>query len=313
MSDVVTSLPEASENARHIDVAFFSVLGISGAILILLCVLLTAFAIRYRRGSAAPRGPLPKLLQREIEIGWTVATTFLAIFIFWWFVAGTPLPERNAANQLELHIVAKQWMWKAEHPNGAREIDALHLPIGRPVHLIMTSQDVIHSFFVPAFRLKQDVLPDRSTELVFTPTKTGTYHLFCAEFCGTQHSHMTGEVVVMASGDYDAWAREQPHGETVQEEGAALFAKLGCGGCHLPEAKTAPALDGLYGSEAALADGGRVRVDESFLRRAILSPRDQRIDGYKPIMPSYGALLNGPELDVLIAYLKSLSSGEGTK
>jgi cytochrome c oxidase subunit 2 len=310
MSDFALSLPEASENARSIDVAFVSVLGIAGAIFLLLCVLLVLFAVRYRRGSTALRGPLPKLLQREIEIGWTTATIFLALFIFWWFVGGYPLPARGAPGQLELHVVAKQWMWKTEHANGAREINALHIPVGRPIRLVMTSQDVIHSFFVPAFRLKQDLLPDRSTELVFTASKPGTYHLFCAEFCGTQHSHMTGEIVVLSAGDYDTWLGTQPQGETVAEAGAALYAKLGCDGCHVPEAKTAPALDGLYGSEAELADGRRVIVDESYLRRALLTPREQQVSGYAPVMPSYGALLNPSDVESLVAYLKTLSNGE---
>src|SRR5262249_17502382 len=156
MTDFRLSLPQASQNAHQVDTAFFSVLAISGTIFLLLLVLLIIFIVRYRRGSPVRRGPLPKLLRREIEISWTVGTTFLAIFIFWWFVGGAVFPPRTLPGQIEIHVVAKQWMWKTEHPDGAREIDALHIPVNTPIRLVMTSEDVIHSFYVPAFRLKQD-------------------------------------------------------------------------------------------------------------------------------------------------------------
>lgn len=306
MMDVVASIPDASTTARQIDDAFFIELAIAGTIIIVLCLLLTIFAVRYRSGSRAPRGPMPKLLQKELEIGWTAATIFLAIFLFWWFVGGFQLPPRGAPDQLEVHVVAKQWMWKVEHADGVREINALHIPLGRPIRLVMVSQDAIHSFFVPAFRVKQDVLPVRSTELVFTPTKVGSFHLFCAEFCGTQHSHMTGTVTVMTPADFVAWSQEQPHNELASQRGEVLFAKLGCGGCHWSEVNTAPSLEGLFGSTATLADGRRVAVDEAYLRRAIRAPQEQSVAGYKPVMPSYDAVINTAELEDLVAYLKSL-------
>jgi cytochrome c oxidase subunit 2 len=302
-----TSLPEASLAAQQVDSAFLWVSVISGLILLALLVLIVLFAVRYRKDSHADRGRLPKLLRREIEIGWTVGTTFLAIFIFWWYVAGQGLPPRAAAHQLEIHVVAKQWMWKTQHPDGAREIDALHIPVGRQVRLVMTSQDVIHSFFVPAFRLKQDVLPDRSTELVFTPTETGTFELFCAEYCGTQHSHMEGKVVVMAAGDYRAWLRQQPHGDTLAREGEALYAQFGCGACHAPHSRVrAPKLDGLFGNTVVLQGGARVKADDDYLKAAILTPRAQVVAGYEPIMPSYAALAKPADVDALVGYIKSL-------
>jgi cytochrome c oxidase subunit 2 len=307
MTDIVTSIPEASTSAHATDVAFFWVLGISGTIFLALLVLVIVFSIRYRAASRVPRGPLPRLLQREIEIGWTTATVFVAIFIFWFFVGGNALPPREGKDQLEIHVVARQWMWKAEHPSGAREINALHLPVQRTVRLVMTSQDVIHSFFVPAFRLKQDVLPERSTQLVFTPTKTGDFHLFCAEFCGTQHSHMIGEIVVMTPADYEAWQSGQPHSDTQAQQGQALFAGLGCGGCHTTENQAAPPLEGIFGHEVALSDGRRVRVDEDYLRRAIMSPRADTVAGFKPTMPSYAAIIVPTELEGLVAYVKSLT------
>jgi cytochrome c oxidase subunit 2 len=309
MTAMRLSLPEASSRALQVDTAFFTVFGIAAVIFIVLFILLVVFSIRYRRGTHAKRGPLPKLLRREIEIGWATATTFVAIFIFWWFVGGSGLPPRAAPNQLEIHVVAKQWMWKAEHPDGAREIDALHLPVDTPIRLVMTSEDVIHSFFVPAFRLKQDVLPARSEELAFTPTETGDFHLFCAEFCGTQHSHMTGHIVVMTQPDYARWLSDQPHGDSLMQRGEALFAKFGCGACHAPTSKVhAPKLAGLYGSPVQLSDGRRVTADDVYLRNAILHPRDGTVAGYAAIMPDYAGLAGPAEVDALIAYLKSLSS-----
>ena len=302
-------LPEASANARQVDVDFFSVFGIAAVIFVALFILLVVFSFRYRRGTNARRGPLPDLLRREIEIGWTTATTFLAIFIFWWFVGGSALPPRAAPNQLEIHVVAKQWMWKASHPDGAREINALHLPVDTPVRLVMTSEDVIHSFFVPAFRLKQDVLPARSEELVFTPTATGDFHLLCAEFCGTQHSHMTGDIVVLTQTGYADWLRRQPHGDNLVRQGEALFANLGCGGCHAPSSRVpAPKLAGLYGSTVELADGRRATAGDAWLKNVILHPRDSAVAGYAAIMPDYAGVASPAEVDALTAYLKSLSS-----
>ena len=310
MSGFRLTLPEASIGARQVDTAFAIVFAISLAIFLILFVLLVVFAFRYHRNSRAKRGPLPKWMSRDIEIGWTTATTFVFIFIFWWFVAGQGLPPRAAPNQLEIHVVAKQWMWKTQHPDGAREIDSLHIPVGTQIRLVMVSQDVIHSFYVPAFRIKQDVLPVRSTELVLTPTETGTFHLFCAEYCGTQHSHMRGEIVVMTPQDYARWLREQPHGDTLVREGEAIFARLGCGACHAPESQVrAPKLAGLFGTTVVLQDGRQVRADEGYIAKSILDPRADIVAGFAPIMPSYGALTKPTDIDALVAYVKSLKKG----
>jgi cytochrome c oxidase subunit 2 len=307
VTNFALSLPEASLNARQVDIAFLSVFGIAAAIFLALFILLVVFSIRYRRGSQARRGPFPKVLRREIEIGWTSATIFLAIFIFWWFVGGIGLPPRDAPDQLEIHVVAKQWMWKTQHPDGASEIDALHIPVDTPIRLVMISQDVIHSFYVPAFRLKQDVLPIRSTELIFTPTEMGTFHLFCAEYCGTQHSHMTGEIVVMTRADYAAWLRVQPHGDSLIREGEALYARFGCGACHSEESQVhAPKLAGLYGSVVDLEGGRKVTADDAYLKASILRPRDDVVAGYTPIMPSYGQMADAGNVEALVAYIKSL-------
>jgi cytochrome c oxidase subunit 2 len=301
-------LKEAADTAPQVDTAFFFLLLISGAIFLVLLVLVVAFSAHYRRGSKARRGALPAFLKKEIEIGWTSGTIFLALFIFWWFVGGLGFPDRQTPGQLEIHIVAKQWMWKAQHPSGAREIDALHLPVNMPIRLIMTSEDVIHSFYVPAFRLKQDVLPGRDTYLTFTPTEIGRFHLFCAEYCGTQHSHMTGEVVVLTASDYAAWSRDQPSSDNPVSEGNALYGKLGCAVCHARESRVhAPKLDGLYGTMVKLTDGRSVRADDAYLSESITHPRADIVDGYAPLMPSYADIAKADDISALIAYIKSLS------
>lgn len=219
----------ASDVAQRTDLIVVIMLVLSGAILLLVTCLLLGFAIRYRRGSKAPRGPLPEILQREVEVGWTVATALLALVLFAW--GGATMLSFGGAEQgdaVEIHVQAKQWMWKTRHANGAQEIDALHVPLGQRVRLIMTSQDVIHSFFVPAFRVKQDVLPGRLTELRFTPTKPGTYELFCAEYCGTLHARMGGTVTVLEPDDYARWLAAQPEADDLAGEGRVLFTALGC-------------------------------------------------------------------------------------
>ena len=201
----IFTLPEATTHAVRVDQIFYGLLVLSGLTLLLVFSLVLVLAIRYRRGSAAKRGPLPEIVSREFEIGWTTATLFLFAFLFWW-AASADLSSLSApANALEMHVVAKQWMWKTQHPNGAREINALHIPVDKPVRLVMTSQDVIHSFFVPAFRVKQDVVPGRETEIWFRATKTGVFPLLCAEYCGTDHSMMRGRIMVMRQEDYADW------------------------------------------------------------------------------------------------------------
>jgi cytochrome c oxidase subunit 2 len=307
MSDLRLWPPAASDVAGRVDQIVILLLILSGAILLLVLALVVGFAIRYRRGSPAKRGLLPKLLSREIEIGWTSATFLLAVFIFFFAATSEFWISRPRENALEIHVVAKQWMWKTQHPNGAREIDALHLPRGEPVRLLMTAQDVIHSFYVPAFRIKQDVVPGRLTELVFRPTRTGTYHLLCAEYCGTLHARMGGTVTVMEPADYAKWAAEQPEGDDLGREGAALFVSLGCAGCHVGStAVRAPNLAGLYGTEVHLSDGRVVTADEAYIRDSILQPRRDVVAGYQPLMPSFAGLVGEDDLQRLVAYIRSL-------
>jgi cytochrome c oxidase subunit 2 len=304
---------EASSEAAHTDAIFWGLMALAIAIILLVVGLIVGFSIRYRRGSNAPRGPLPDLMAREVEVGWTVATLMLALFIFWWAASAQfrqLIPPKDA---LEIHVVAKQWMWKTQHPSGAREINALHAPIGVPVKLVMTSQDVIHSFYVPAFRMKQDLIPGRYAQTWFKATKTGTFDLFCAQYCGLDHSRMVGQVIVLSQPDYAKWAEQQPNGDTLAQQGKAIYEALSCSGCHAPGATVrAPVLAGLYGRPVALASGAVVRADEDYLRDAIVLPQKDVVAGYQPVMPSYRTVLKEDDLVTLIAYLKSLppTSGE---
>jgi cytochrome c oxidase subunit II len=301
----------ASDYAHSIDRLFWLLVVVSGFIVGLVSVMIVVFLAKYRRGSKATRREIPEWLGHEIEIGWTLATLFLFLFIFWW--AGTReltalTPPQDA---LEIHVVAKQWMWRVQHPSGAREIDELHVPSGTPVRLAMTSEDVIHDLYLPALRLKQDILPDRYTYLWFTATKAGTFHLTCAEYCGTDHSVMAGKLVIVAPQDYAHWTAEQPQGDDLAHHGETLFRSLGCSGCHTPGSSVhAPDLHGVYGHLVQLADGRTVTADEAYLRDSILLPNKDIVAGYSPIMPSFSGVATEDQLVELLAYLKSLSSAE---
>jgi cytochrome c oxidase subunit 2 len=301
---------DASQHAYVIDRIFYGLLALSAVITLIVFALALVFAMRYRRGSGAPRGRLPTLMQREFEIGWTSATLFLFLFIFWWAASAQLSALTRPAHALEIDIIAKQWMWKVEQPSGVEEINELHVPVGKPVLLNMTSQDVIHSLFLPALRIKQDVLPDRSTYLWFTASKTGTFGLLCAEYCGTDHSRMTGRIVILPEASYAQWVAAQPQTAGLGRDGEVLFRRFGCSGCHAPgSAVHAPDLDGLFGRSVHLSDGRTVTADESYLRNSILEPGLDIVAGFQPIMPSYKGTVDEKQMVRLLAYLKSLSHG----
>jgi cytochrome c oxidase subunit 2 len=304
---------EASTQAPATDLLFLILVLVSAAIIILVLALVITFSLRYRRGTKANRGPLREVISREFEIGWTAGTCFLALFLFWWSGSlniSTLVPPKDA---MEIHVVGKQWMWKTQHANGAREINALHVPVNEPVKLIMTSEDVIHSFFVPDFRIKRDVVPGMYTETWFNATKTGTYHLFCTQFCGTEHSHMIGEVVVMPKDEFAKWLHEQPQSADISKEGAALFASLGCASCHEGKSRVhAPQLAGLYGKPVHLSDGRVLTADDAYIRDTILQPDKHVVAGYEPLMPSFEGLIGDDEILRLTAYIRSLKDKGST-
>ena len=291
--------------AGQVDALYIYLLLVSGVMTAIIFVGVAVLAIKYRRVPGREAHPIEGSL--ILEIGWTVLPFFVMLTFFVW---GTVLffQERTPpANATEVYVVAKQWMWKIEHMEGQREINELHVPTGENVKLIMTSQDVIHSFFIPAFRIKQDVLPGRYTTLWFKATKPGTYHLFCAEYCGTSHSGMGGDIVVMDPQDYAEWMAGGP-ALPLQDTGRALFAQLGCATCHRSDAKgRGPSLVDIYNSPVHLEDGRPVTADENYVRESILDPTAKIVNGYKSVMPAFQGIVSDEQLNALVAYVKSLS------
>lgn len=299
--------PGDSTYAGDVDLLFVGLLLVSLAVLGLLFALLFTFAIRYRASNDVDRSGSSQESWRW-EVGWTAATlvAFLALFV--WGAALYLRIYAVPANALPIYVVAKQWMWKVQHPGGQREINELHVPVGQPIRLILASQDVIHSFFVPAFRVKRDVVPGRYESLWLQAERAGEFPLLCAEFCGTDHSRMKGRVVALKPADYTAWLTGQGTSESLASQGADLFRELGCSGCHEGASTVhAPRLAGLYGRPVPLQDGTFVIADEAYLRDSILRPRAQVAAGYQPVMPTYAGRVSEDQLIRLVAYIKSLA------
>jgi len=297
---------QASTLAPKVDYLFLFLILASGAVALLVFLLITIFAVRYRRRSPDEVGAdiegSPML-----EIFWTVTPLLIFLAMFVWGAVLYFERSRPPDGAIQIYVVAKQWMWKLQHREGPREINELHVPVGVAVRLVMTSQDVIHSFYVPAFRIKQDVLPGRYTSEWFQATKPGRYHLFCAEYCGSQHSRMKGWVEVMAPADYQNWLDSQRLSEAMVVSGQRLFRSLGCNGCHGPvDTARGPSLFNVYGRAVELQGGGSVIADEGYLRQAILNPGVQVVLGYKPLMPTYQGQLGEDQVTQLIEYMKSL-------
>jgi cytochrome c oxidase subunit II len=299
----------ASAYATHVDALFTLLSIISGVVVALVSALIVIFLARYHRGSRAPRGDTPERWDREVEIGWTAATFFTFLFLFWWAASDELTALTAPKHALEIHVVAKQWMWRIQHPSGAREIDELHVPAHTDVRLAMTSEDVIHDLYLPALRLKQDVLPDRYTYLWFNAEKTGIYHLTCAEFCGTDHSVMAGRLVIDTPEEYARWTAAQPEGDDLAHQGEALFHSLGCSGCHTPGSTVhAPDLNGIYGRPVQLTDGRTTTADEAYLHDCILLPDKNRVAGFPPLMPNFSGSVSPGQVTALVAYIKSLAT-----
>jgi cytochrome c oxidase subunit 2 len=237
--------------------------------------------------------------------------TFMGLAIFTWGALDYFRIERKPANAIDVQVVGKQWMWKLQHAEGKREINELHIPVDQTVALTLISQDVIHSFFVPAFRVKQDVVPGKYTSEWFKATRVGEYHIFCSQYCGTQHSQMIGRVVVMQPQAYERWLNSGEQTESIVRAGERLFHDRGCSGCHAPNSKFhAPLLEGLYRKPVPLADGTMVTADDQYLRDSILQPAKQISAGYDNIMPSFSGHLSEEEIMQLIAYLKAIGQQE---
>jgi cytochrome c oxidase subunit 2 len=299
---------QASTMARNVDALYIFLLIVCGMMTLLIFICLAYFAARFRQRPGVRAEPIEG--STPLEITWSTIPFLVFMVIFAWG-AVVYFQERNPpADSTEVYVVAKQWMWKLEHAEGQREINELHVPVGRDVKLIMTSQDVIHSFFVPAFRIKQDVVPGRYTVEWFRATKPGVYHLFCAEYCGTQHSGMVGDIVVQEPAQYEAWMNGGSTGP-LSATGEKVFAELGCATCHHQDAQgRGPNLQGVFGKPVQLADGSTVTADENYLRECILEPGAKRVKGFQPIMPTFQGLVSEEQVNALVAYIKSISAAK---
>jgi len=301
----------ASAYAGTLDFLFISLLVIAALTTALVVFLLVLFAAKYRHSSTAPRDEPTKKTWRW-EVGWTAASLLVFVGLAMWGADLYLKLYNPPADALQIFVVGKQWMWKAEHPGGQREINELHVPAGQDVRLVMASQDVIHSFYIPALRIKQDVVPGRYETMWFRADKVGRYHLFCAEYCGTDHAHMGGWLTVMSPRDYGNWLRDQGGQMTLAAQGQSLFHRYGCSGCHEPGGTVrAPNLNGVYGSPVPLSDGSVVVADEAYVRDSILNPKRQVAAGYQPVMPTFAGQLSEDDLVKLVAYIQSLGPNDG--
>jgi cytochrome c oxidase subunit II len=298
---------EASGIAPYVDALYFFLVAMTIFGTTFVAILLLVFSVRYRR----EKNPVATQIEGStlLEATWTIIP--LAIFLVT-FVWGALLyfriydPPTNAMN---IYIVGKQWMWKAEHPGGQHEINALHVPTGKPIQLTMISQDVFHSFSIPDFRIKREVIPGRYSTVWFEATQVGTYHLFCTQYCGTQHSGMIGEVTVMTPGDYKKWLEQSNSGQSLAQNGERLFASMGCNSCHNGTAAArGPSLAGVYGSKLTLTDGRQILVDDAYLRDAILNPSEHVTAGFAPIMPTYQGQIGEDGLIDLVEFIKNMQS-----
>lgn len=305
-------MPEqASSFAADVDAVYGFLLVVSGVFTVLIAFLILFFAIKYRRGSRADRthGESHFFF---MELAWIIIPMLLTVPMFYWGAVLYFEQSRPPAGALEINCVGKQWMWKFQHPEGNSEINDLHVPLGQAVKLNMISEDVIHSVYIPAFRVKQDVLPGRYTTLWFKPTKPGKYHLFCAEYCGAKHSEMRGYVYVMEPSKYQEWLAGRSPAATAQAAGQKLFEQMRCNTCHLGGGQQGrgPALENLFGSTVRLQDGSTVVADETYIRESILRPTAKVVVGYQPIMPTYEGQIGEEGILQLIAEIKSLGRGD---
>ena len=299
--------PEAASTiAPRVDALYFFLIALTVFFSLLIAGLIVYFSVRYHRKSPREIGRKTHT-SYALEITWTVIPLMITMVIFVWgarifFAMSTPPPET-----LNIYVVGKQWMWKFQHLDGQREINELHVPAGRDVKLIATSEDVIHDFFVPAFRVKADVIPGRYVSIWFHATKPGRYRLFCAEYCGTKHSGMTGEVVVMDAPGYQAWLSGGVSQLTLTDEGQQLFSDLACNTCHRADLQgRGPVLEGVFGNAVTLQNGQKVIADEAYVRESILNPAAKIVAGYQPIMPTFQGQVSEEQLLALVEYVKSL-------
>ena len=298
---------QASTFAGDVDALYLFIVAVSAFFTLLVAAMVVFFGIRYRRKHAGDvgakiEGNLP------LELMWSIIPTIISMVMFGWGASLFFHMRRPPAESMHIYAVGKQWMWKFQHPEGQREINELHVPMGRPITVTIASEDVIHSLYFPSFRTKIDAIPGRYTELWFEANKVGRYHIFCAEYCGTSHSGMIGTVVVMEPTQYQAWLAGGNLEGTLSQRGAKLFQDLACVTCHLDSGQgRGPSLKDIIGTTVDLQDGSKALVDETYLRESILNSQAKVVKGFQPLMPTFQGLINEEGLVSLIEYVKTLS------
>lgn len=305
-------LPEsASTISGRVDALYFYLSGVTVFFSLLISGVILFFVVRYRRRSAFEI-PRPIAGSHKLETLWSIIPFLIAMSFFVWGTSVYFAQYRMPKDGIEVYVVAKQWMWKFQHSTGQREINELHVPVGRKVKLIMATEDVIHDLFVPAFRIKADVVPGRYTSQWFEATKPGRYHLFCAEFCGMNHSGMIGSVVVMEPSDFDNWLSGNANQQSASSLGQQLYQSMGCASCHGSNAEggRGPALQGVFNGQTQLTNGQVVKADENYVRESITNPQAKIVSGFGPIMPSFQGQLTEEQLLQLTSYVKSLGTNQ---
>src|SRR5258705_1082589 len=308
MQSWIPFLPDSSSTVSpKFNAFYFYLSGFPLFFTLLISAMLVFFVIRYRRRTPYEI-PRPIAGSHKLETLWTVIPFLSSMTMFGWGASVYFEQSRPPQNAIEVYVVGKQWMWKIQHSTGQREINELHVPVGRKVRLIMTTEDVIHDFFVPAFRMKADVVPGKYTTQWFEATKTGTFHLFCAEYCGTNHSGMIGSVIVMEPREFDNWLSGNTGNTTPAVAGQQLYQTLGCVSCHgaSGEGGRGPTLAGLFGRQVRLVGGQTVRADEAYIRESIINPQAKLVEGFGPIMPTFQGQISEDQLVQLLAFIKSL-------
>jgi cytochrome c oxidase subunit 2 len=308
MLEGIPLFPEQASNlASEVDNLYFFVTAVTGFFAVLVALLVIIFAVKYRDRTGEKVGA-PITGSIPLELSWSIIPFLVSMAIFAWATVVFFHLVRAPDQTLEIYSTGKRWMWRFQHIDGQSEINELHVPLGRAVKVTFTSEDVLHSLYIPAFRVKADAIPGRYSSIWFTPTKTGQYHLFCAEYCGTEHSGMIGSVFVMDQNDYQAWL-SGGGGISMTARGEQLFQQLGCVSCHLTDGSgRGPSLAGRYGQQEQLASGSTVVVDDTYIRESILTPQAKLVAGYGPVMPTFQGQVNEQGLMSLIEYIKSLSS-----
>lgn len=311
--------PTAAEEALHISWLYWVITGMAIFFVVAVCAAALVLVVRYRASNENVNRDNPPESDMRLEMTWTLMPLVLALVIFFWaakLYADIYTPRDDA---LEIIAIGKQWMWHVQHSNGVRENNELHIPVGRPIKVTVISQDVIHAFSLPAFRVKRDAVPGRYNSMVFTPTKTGKYHLLCTEYCGTKHSEMIGSVYVMEPDDYQKWLESGGKGTdsssapmSLEDQGKQIFTQLGCNTCHgaAGAAVRCPPLEGIYEKPIELANGQKVVADAEYLRESILNPAAKIVKGYDNLMPAYQGVASEDQIIKIIAYIKSIKDAK---